>query len=267
MSPASDIDAADHARTTQLAARLARPHYPRSATYDPEWMLRNLMGPNAVWLAEALGEVMDLRPGMRVLDMGCGRAISSIFLAREFNVHVWAADLWIKPTDNWKRIQAAGLAERVFPIYAEAHALPFAEGFFDAAISLDAYHYFGTDDLYLRKFATLVKPGAQIGIVVPGLTNELDDGPPADLAPYWEPDFSSFHSPEWWRRHWARSGAVEIERADMLPHGWEDWLLWLEVAGEFGFPTSESEAEILRQDSGQTLGFTRVVAHTATLAP
>ena len=29
---------------------------------------------------------MELEPGMRVLDMGCGKAISSIFLAKEFDV-------------------------------------------------------------------------------------------------------------------------------------------------------------------------------------
>lgn len=51
------------------------------------------MGPNVLWLAEALSQMMDLRPGMRVLDMGCGKAISSIFLAKEFGLEVWATDL------------------------------------------------------------------------------------------------------------------------------------------------------------------------------
>jgi hypothetical protein len=32
------------------------------------------------------------------------------------------------------------------------------------------------------------------------------------------------------------------------------------VAGEFGFPTSEREAAMLREDAGRTLGFSRVVA-------
>jgi ubiquinone/menaquinone biosynthesis C-methylase UbiE len=41
------------------------------------------MGPNPLWLTEWLCELMDLRPGMRVLDLGCGRAPSSIFLAFE----------------------------------------------------------------------------------------------------------------------------------------------------------------------------------------
>jgi cyclopropane fatty-acyl-phospholipid synthase-like methyltransferase len=135
-------------RTTDaLAAALAVDEFPRSASYDPVWMLENLMGPNAVWLAEALSQVMNLERGTRVLDMGCGRAISSIFLAKEFDLQVWATDLWIAASENWGRICAAGLQNRVFPIHAEAHALPFADGFFDSLLSLDAYHYFGTDDL------------------------------------------------------------------------------------------------------------------------
>jgi cyclopropane fatty-acyl-phospholipid synthase-like methyltransferase len=223
-------------------------------------MLQNLMGPNAVWLAEALSQVMSLEPGMRVLDMGCGRAISSIFLAKEFDLQVWATDLWIEASDNWKRVRAEGLHDRVFPIYAEAHALPFADSFFDALISLDAYHYFGTDDLYLGYYARFVRAGGQIGIVVPGLQREFTTGLPQHIAPYWHPEFWSFHSADWWRAHWERTGPVEVEVADMIPRGWEYWLRWLEVAGEQGFPTDDREAEMLRIDAGRNLGFTRVVA-------
>ncbi len=39
-------------------------------------------------------------PGLRVLDLGCGRASSSIFLCREFGVQVWAADLWFSASEN-----------------------------------------------------------------------------------------------------------------------------------------------------------------------
>src|SRR6476646_2713434 len=67
-----------------LAQRLQLEGYPRASAYDPEWALENLMGPNVLWLAEALSQQLELRPGMRVLDMGCGKAISSIFLAKEF---------------------------------------------------------------------------------------------------------------------------------------------------------------------------------------
>ena len=83
--------------------------YPRSQKYDLDWMVENSMGPNVIWLTEALSDVMTLEAGMRVLDMGCGKAISSIFLAREFGVEVWAADLWIKTTEHFSRIRDAGL--------------------------------------------------------------------------------------------------------------------------------------------------------------
>ena len=58
--------------------------FPRSKHYDPAWVLRNHMGPNVLWLTESLTQVMEIAPGSRVLDLGCGRALSSIFLAREF---------------------------------------------------------------------------------------------------------------------------------------------------------------------------------------
>ncbi len=150
---------------SELAALLALDQFPRSAHYDPEWVLENLMGPNVLWLTEALSQVMDLKRRMRVLDMGCGKAVSSIFLAREFGVQVWATDLWVNASENWKRVQAAGMQDSVFPVHGEAHALPFAESFFDVVVSTDAYHYFGTDDLYLDYYSRLAKPNAQIGIV------------------------------------------------------------------------------------------------------
>ena len=218
------------------------------------------MGPNVLWLAESLCPLLALRPGMRVLDLGCGKAISAIFLAKEFGVQVWATDLWIAAADNWARIAAAGLQDQVFPIHAEAHTLPFAEGFFDAMVSFDAYHYFGTDDLYLGYFARFVKPGGQIGIVVPGLQHELEAGLPEHLAPYWDWEFWSFHSPAWWRRHWEKTGKVDVTHADTMPDGWRQWQLWLEVSAEAGYRSDPAELAMVAADAGRNLGFTRVVA-------
>lgn len=244
----------------ELASALKIEEFPRSSTYDPEWVIENMMGPNVLWLTESLRQVMDLVPGMRVLDMGCGRAISSIFLAREFDLQVWATDLWIKPSDNLERIRAFGLESQVFPVHAEAHDLPFADGFFDAIVSMDAYHYFGTDDLYLAThFSRLVEPGGQIGIVVPGLVEEFQTAlPPDHLRPHWHPSFWSFHTADWWRLQWERSGVMDVELADTIPEGWKHWLrsdeIWARWQGK------QTDAEMLRADAGRNLGFTRMVA-------
>src|SRR5438067_1112531 len=113
--------------------------FPRSQQYSPEWISENGFGGNSLWLAEWLCQQIELKPGMRVLDLGCGRAKSSIFLAREFGVEVWAADLWVAASENWQRVCAAGLQDRVFPLHADAHSLPFAAEFFDAILAVDCF--------------------------------------------------------------------------------------------------------------------------------
>jgi SAM-dependent methyltransferase len=236
----------------QLQRRLTLENYPLSAKYSARWLVDNLMGPNPIWLAEALAEVMPLRPGTRILDMGCGTALSSIFLAKEFDVQVWAVDLWVKPTDNYARIVEQGVEDQVFPIHAEAHALPFAEAFFDAAVSYDTYHYFGTDECYLPSYSSLVKPGGSIGIVSPGRRIEPESDP------------DGFHSPQWWRRHWETTGRgdVIIDHADMLPNGYDEWLLWATTTNtDAGNAEDAYDVPMLRDDTQRSLGFSRIAAH------
>ena len=97
----------------------AHPRFPRASDYHPDWVFGNNMGPNALWLMEWLTEAVPLQPESRVLDMGCGRGITSVFLAEQFGVKVVANDLWIKPGDNWERFVEAGCADSIIPIHAE----------------------------------------------------------------------------------------------------------------------------------------------------
>jgi cyclopropane fatty-acyl-phospholipid synthase-like methyltransferase len=171
--------------------------FSRSAKYDLAWIRASISGgANSLWLTEWLTERMDLQPGMRVLDLGCGRAASSIFLHREFGVDVWATDLWFNATENFKRIREAGVDGSVFPIHADARSLPFAVEFFDAIVSIDSIPYYGTDDRYLSYLARFVKPGGQIGIAGAGLTKEAQSIP-QHLSDWWEPDFWALHSADW----------------------------------------------------------------------
>ena len=247
-----------------VAELLRLPDFPRAARYDPAWVLANHMGPNVLWLAESLSQVLDLVPGSRVLDLGCGRALSSIFLAREFDVQVWAVDLWTDPSSNWQRVVEAGEERRVQPLQLDARRLPFPTGFFDAVVSLDAYHYFGTDDLYLSQLTRVLAPGGELGIVSPGLVDELTEVP-AHLEPFWDRQFWSFHSPAWWRAHWERTGLVDVRHADLVPDGWRHWQLWDQVSREMSPPAEPNGPEewrMLEIDEGRTLGFSRVTARS-----
>src|SRR4051795_3663663 len=154
--------------------RLMSEQFPRASQYHPEWVLANASGgANSLWLTEWLASALDLRPGMRGLDLGCGRASSSIFLRREFGVEVWATDLWFSASENIQRIRDAGVEDGVFPIHADARSLPFAAEFFDAIICIDSFVYYGTDDLYLSYLARFVKTGSPVGMAGAGLVQEI----------------------------------------------------------------------------------------------
>ena len=225
------------------------------------------MGPNALWLLESLADELVLEPGQRVLDLGCGKAMTSIFLAREFGVEVVAADLWIDAAENAERIEAAGVSELVTAVHAEAHALPFEPESFDAVVSIDAYQYFGTDDLYIGSLVHYLRPGGRIGIVVPSLSREIGSDVPPHLAPYWEWEFCCFHSPAWWRAHWEKTGLVTVDVADWIDDGWRDWLHFTEVCqphlSGWRAEAAEGEQAMLRADRGELLGFTRMVGTRA----
>jgi SAM-dependent methyltransferase len=238
--------------------RLLNERFPRASRYHPEWILEGVSGgANSLWMTEWLAEAMELREGMRVLDLGCGRGSSSIFLRREFGVEVWATDLWFDPSERLHRVRDAGVEGGVFPIHADARALPFGTGFFDAVISIDSFFYYGTDDLYLGYLTRYVKPGGQIGIAGAGLMREIEGPLPEHLRAWWEPEpgLWCLHSAAWWRRHWERIGAVDVEIADTLPEGWRLWLDWHRVVA----PENRTEIDAVEADAGRTLGYVRVV--------
>ena len=130
------------------------------------------------------------------------------------------------------RIRDAGFDQKsanggqVFPIHADAHALPFAGEFFDAILAVDCYSYFGTDSLYFNYLAHFAKPRAQIGIVGAGLAQEMSLPIPEHLRAWWSSDMWCLHSADWWREHWQRTELVDIEIADDLPDSWEFWSNW-----------------------------------------
>ena len=226
--------------------------YPKTEKYDQKWIEENWMGPNPLILLEELCNNMKLTPGMKVLDMGCGKGLTSVFLTKEFGVTVFANDLWIDANENLKRFEAAGVSDKVFPIHAEAHALPYANEFFDAAISIDSYHYYGTDEMYFPStFSKLVKPGGQFGIVNPGLTQEFENGYPPNMKSFWlDPsangELFAFHSAAWWRKLWEKTGIVNITSSYNIPDPKKIWYPWAHWADKnfkavYGFESDDIE--------------------------
>jgi SAM-dependent methyltransferase len=236
--------------------RFVSERFPRSSKYHPEWIIASASGgANALWLTEWLADALDLRSDMRVLDLGCGLAMSSVFLRREFGVQVWATDLWFSASDNLRRVQDANVDDGVFPIRADARSLPFATEFFDAVVCIDSFVYYGTDDLYLNYLARFLKPGGLLGVAGAGLMHEIEGSVPDHLRGWWEPSMCCLHSVAWWRRHWERTGILDIELADTLPDGWQLWKDWQTVIA----PGNVAEIQALEADRGSYLGYVRLV--------
>lgn len=240
---------------------LKRPEYPRSSTYDAQWLIEADMGPHPLWLLEDLARDLDLRPGMRVLDLGSGKGATSVFLAREYGVQVWAVDLWVPPEEAAATFEAQGVADQVTALQAEAHALPFAAGTFDAIVCIDAYEYFGTADGYLAYLTKFLKPGGQLGIATPAMKTEIRElgHIPAHIKQCVGWEAIAWHTAEWWRFQWAITELVDVTSARLQESGWQDWLLWAQVCAEHTGQPSSTIA-MLTADRGEYLSFALVTA-------
>jgi SAM-dependent methyltransferase len=232
---------------------------PRSARYDLSWLLSLDMGPNPLWLLEDLCRDLDLRPGMRVLDLGSGRGATSVFLAREFGVSVVAADLWVDPAVAAATFAAQGVADRVEAVRAEAHTLPFGAESFDAIVSVDAFEYFGTADNYLPYLAGFLKPGGQLGMATPAMRREIRElgviPPHIKACVGWEA--IAWHTAEWWRFQWEITELVTVTSARLQDSGWADWLTWARAGAT---SPDDSVVAMLEADNGELLSFALVTA-------
>lgn len=87
---------------------------------NSEYLKNNMMGPNAMRLAEEMASHLHIDENMRILDLGCGCGLSTLLLAKKYGASVFAADLWISPSENHHRFQAMGIDNKVVPLSVDA---------------------------------------------------------------------------------------------------------------------------------------------------
>lgn len=136
----------EDARMPSALESLNRPgRYPLASKYDPAWVVGLDMGPNPLWQLENLLCDLPLLPGQKVLDLGCGKGATSVFLVKECGVDVVGFDLWVSEEELRANLEAAGVADRVRAVHGIVRELPFSDDEFDAILSVGAFEYFGTD--------------------------------------------------------------------------------------------------------------------------
>ncbi|MCR5458312.1 MAG: methyltransferase domain-containing protein [Acetatifactor sp.] len=218
-----------------------------------------LMGPNSLRLLEEMLRKYPLTAGSRVMDLGCGRGITSLFLTKEAGVTVFATDLWISATENARSFEAWGVSDMVIPIHADANDLPYAEEYFDAIVSIDAFHYFVTCREDFKKMVLpYLKKGSVAIIAIPGLKKELS-GKAAETLREWvggcQRDYDSFKTRQQWLGILGQDEGYEVVMdfdLDCFEEAWEDWF-------ESGHEYGNKDKEFLARGMDEYLSFVGLV--------
>ena len=204
--------------------------FPKTSHFDTELVRSKIMGPNTLKLCEELMGNADISAGSVVLDLGSGCGISSAMLAREYGFVTYAVDLWSNPTENMRFLESVGLTNReAIPVKADATALPFAHGFFDAVVSVDSYNYFGRDPKFLGDcLLPFIKDGGMLYLAIPGMVRDCHGSLPACLLKSWTPEQLDYmHDMAWWRRIFEQESDVEIvdmHEMECTEEAWADWI-------------------------------------------
>lgn len=188
-----------------------------------------LMGPNCVRILEELLDKhpLNLSDNDRVLDLGCGKGLTSFVLAKETSAKVYANDFWVSVEDNKKRFAEWGIENQVVPFCEDANALCFEKKMFQSLVSIDAYHYFATKkDFFIEKIFPFLKSKAEVLIGIPGIKVEYT-GHSEELLSEWLGDEAyMFQSPSVWKEIIGNHESIDIVETwemECFDLAWNEW--------------------------------------------
>lgn len=213
-----------------------------------------LWGPNAIRQAEELASYFEITKEMKILDLGAGVGLSSLYLVQKHEVNVFVTDLYADPTDNYERFKQINIEDKTLPMTLDARQpMPFAHGYFDVIFSVGAYNMFGDNEAFIPNILPYVKKGGYIAASFPGLKADFGDNIPEEMKPYWEVAEVAKHvrGLDWWRNIFEKAQGIEIitlSEQNCHDIAWEEYLSTLnpedgeELGGKWTLDMKKAEA-------------------------
>ena len=226
--------------------------------HNMEFLKATMMGPNAMRVSEELASHLSINKSMRILDLGCGSGLSTLLLAKKYGATIFAADLWISPTENNERFKSLGIDDKAVPIFVDAtKGLPFANGYFDLLFSVDAYHYFGDTKEMLPSLIPFVKKGGYIAVAVPGIKYEFGGNVPEEMQPFWGDEVArTIHSLDWWKQLWSEEKGIEIVDISEMACCKQAWDEWLSAY----HPVVAGDIKMMKAENGKYFSLVQLIA-------
>jgi SAM-dependent methyltransferase len=111
-------------------------------------------------------ELLGLRPGDRVLDLGCGAGRHAFEAARRGGI-VTAVDLDLAELKHVRDVGDADPSAQASPVNGDALRLPFPDAAFDRVIASEVMEHIDDDRAAASELARVLRPGGTIAVTVP----------------------------------------------------------------------------------------------------
>jgi SAM-dependent methyltransferase len=129
------------------------------------WFLGGELHPGGEAATRRSLELIELRPGERILDVGSGAGGSALLAAREFGCLVAGLDYGADAVHGAQQAaDAAGMCDRVGFVVGEADALPFADSEFDAVLCECSLSTFPDKAAAIAEMRRVLRPGGRVAI-------------------------------------------------------------------------------------------------------